>query len=132
MTLVVDASMVIAALVDSGPDGHWAERLLDSDNLAAPHLMPAEAANILRRTSQAGRISTDTASLAHADLLALTIELFPYEPFAPRIWELRENVTAYDGWYVAIAESLDTRLATLDQRLIGAVGPRCGFVAPPR
>lgn len=60
----------------------------------------------------------------------LTIELFPYEPFAPRIWELRENVTAY-GWDVAIAESLGTRLATLDRRLIGAAGPRCDFAAPP-
>lgn len=131
MTLVVDASMVVAALVDSGPDGQWAERLLESDHLAAPHLMPAEATNILRRASQSGHISTDTASLAHADLLALTVGLFPYEPFAPRIWELRENVTAYDGWYVAVAESLDARLATLDRRLIGAAGPRCGFAAPP-
>lgn len=131
MTLVVDASVVVAALVDSGPDGQWAERLLESDHLAAPHLMPAEVANILRRVSQAGHISTDTASLAYADLVSLAIEFYPYEPFAPRIWELRDNVTAYDGWYIAIAESLDTRLATLDRRLVGAAGPRCGFAAPP-
>jgi len=40
------------------------------------------------------------------------VELFAYEPFASRVWELRENVTAYDSWYVALAESLGARLAT--------------------
>ena len=127
MTLVADASVVAAALVDSGPDGTWAESILESDDLAAPHLMPAEVANILRRAFLAGEISDDTASLAHTDLLALDVELFPYEPFAERVWDLRANVTAYDAWYVAVAETLGTRLATLDARLSRASGPRCGF-----
>ena len=43
------------------------------------------------------------------------------------MWELRENVTAYDGWYVALTESLDAKLATLDIRLAKATGPRCHF-----
>ena len=51
MTLVVDASMVVAGLTDSGADGRWAESLLAGDALAAPHLMPVEAANILRRAA---------------------------------------------------------------------------------
>jgi predicted nucleic acid-binding protein len=78
-----------------------------------------------------GEISADTASLAHADLLGLRVELFPYAPFAARIWELRENVTAYDAWYVALSESLDASLATLDARLSRAPGPRCRFERPP-
>jgi predicted nucleic acid-binding protein len=132
VTLVVDASMVVAALVDSGPDGRWAESLLTSDSLAAPHLLPAEAANILRRSALAGTIPAEDASLAHADLLDLRVELFPYAPFAARIWALRENVTSYDAWYVAVAEALDAPLATLDGRLANAPGPRCRFlVAPP-
>jgi predicted nucleic acid-binding protein len=85
VTLVIDASMVVAGLIDSGTDGRWAEALLVSDSLAAPHLMTAEAANILRRSAAAGVISAERASLAHADLLDLRVECFPYAPFAARI-----------------------------------------------
>jgi len=101
MTLVVDASIVVAALVDTGPAGRWAESILTSEPLAAPHLMPAEVTDILRRAAIADDISPDIASLAYADLLALRVELFPFQPFASRVWELRANVTAYDAWYVA-------------------------------
>ena len=131
MTIVADASVVVAALVDSGPDGTWADELLHSDHLGAPHLMPAEVANLLRRAVLAGKISDDAASLSHADLLALRVELFPYEPFAERVWDLRTNVTAYDAWYVALAETLGAKLATLDTRLSCTTGPRCGFTIPP-
>jgi predicted nucleic acid-binding protein len=131
VTLVVDASAVVAALADSGADGRWAESLLASDTLAAPHLMPAEAANILRRSALSGAISAEQASLAHADLLDLRVELFPYAPFAARIWALRENVTCYDAWYVAIAEAIDAPLATLDGRLAKASGPGCRFLVTP-
>lgn len=131
MTLVVDAAFTVAALVDEGPDGRWAESVLASDPLAAPHLMLVETANILRRATLTGDLSEDTASLAHADLLALRVDLFPYEPFASRVWELRANVTAYDAWYVAVAEDLEAPLATLDIKLSKATGPRCVFRTPP-
>ena len=131
MSLVVDAGLVVAALVDSGPDGRWAESVLLSAQLTAPHLMLVEAANILRRAALSGDISDETASLAHGDLLALRIELFPYDPLGSRVWELRANVTAYDAWYVALAESLAAPLATLDRRLARATGPRCTFRVPP-
>jgi predicted nucleic acid-binding protein len=109
----------------------WADQLLATDDLAAPHVMPVEAANVLRRAAMSGEISADTAALAHADLLSLRIELFSYEPFATRVWELRDNLTPYDGWYVALAESLGAQLATLDLRLSRGSGPRCGFATPP-
>lgn len=131
MTLVVDASVVVAALVDGGEDGAWAEAVLLSDDLAAPHLMPAEVANILRRAKLAGDVTADTASLAHGDLLDLRVELVPYAAVASRAWELHENLTLYDAWYVALAELLGADLATLDARLARAPGPRCGFVVPP-
>jgi predicted nucleic acid-binding protein len=130
MTVVVDASVIVAGLVDTGPDGAWAESLLESEALAAPHLMPVEVTNILRRAALAGDISVDVASLAHRDLLQLRVELFPYEPFAERVWALRENVTAYDAWYVALAESITSPLATLDGKLSRATGPRCSFSTP--
>ena len=131
MTTVVDASVVVAALIDDGPAGRWAEELLAGQPLAAPHLMPVEAANVLRRAALAGDVSDDIATLAHADLVALPTELFPYEPLATRVWELRGALTAYDAWYVALAETLAAPLATFDGRLARAPGPRCRFLGPP-
>jgi predicted nucleic acid-binding protein len=130
VTVVIDASVVVAALVDGGPVGSWAEELLVGEPLAAPHLLPVEVANILRRSVLAGQVSADVAGMAHHDLLGLRVELFAYEPFGPRAWELRANVTAYDAWYVALAEQLGSPLATLDRRLRGAAGPRCDFLIP--
>ena len=131
MTVVVDSSIVVAALVDAGGVGVWATSLLASQPLAAPHLMPVEVTNVLRRAARAGNISDDVASLAHGDFLQLRVELFPYEPFAERVWDLRENLTAYDAWYVALAEALGIPLATLDERLARAHGPTCEFATPP-
>jgi predicted nucleic acid-binding protein len=89
MTVVVDASVVVAGLASADTTGKWAESVLAGEPLAAPHLMPAEAASILHRAELAGEISADAASLAHADLRRLRVEYFPYDPFAGRIWELR-------------------------------------------
>jgi len=130
VTLVIDASLVVSALVDSSDTGRWAESQLASGPLSAPHLMPVEVTNILRRSAASGEITQDVASMALADLLDLRVELFPYAPFAPRVWELRDNVTSYDAWYVALAEFLGSSVATLDRRLARAAGPRCGFETP--
>jgi predicted nucleic acid-binding protein len=132
VTLVIDASLVVSALIDDGDTGRWAESRLLSEPLSAPHLMPVEVANILRRAAAKGEITQDVASMAHTDLLDLRVELFPYAPFAARAWELRENVTSYDAWYIALAESLGASVATLDRRMSQAPGPRCGFEVPPR
>lgn len=127
---VVDASVVIAALVDEGPTGAWSAEVLSSAPLAAPHLLPVEVASMLRRAVLSRRLSADSAALAHRDLLDLRIELLPYEPFGHRIWELRSSLTTYDAWYVALAEELDAPLATLDGRLTRAHGTRAAFVTP--
>lgn len=75
--------------------------------------------------------STDeVASLAHIDLLELRVELYAFEPVAQRVWELRSNLTAYDAWYVAVAEALELPLATLDEELARAPGPKCEFLTP--
>ena len=130
MTVVVDASCVVAALVDDGGAGRWAESQLTSNHLAAPHLMPVEVANVLRRAVLAGDLTPDVGSLAHGDLLALPVVLFAYEPLAERVWELRRSITAYDAWYVALAEHLEAPLATVDIRLSRSRGPRCAFLSP--
>ena len=130
MTLVVDASATVAALVDSGEDGGWAQSTMEGEALAAPAHLPVEAANVLRRTTLAGELPEEVASLAYRDLLALPVDLIPFHPFAERIWELRQSVTAYDAWYVAVAEALDAPLLTLDEKLTLAPGPRCRFATP--
>jgi predicted nucleic acid-binding protein len=131
MTLVVDASAVVTALVDGGSDGRWARDVLSDDFLVAPHLMPVEAANVLRRAVLAGDLSVDAATLAYGDLVQLPVVMFTYEPYARRVWQLRDRVTAYDAWYIAIAESLDVSLVTLDRRLTRALGVNCSFLLPP-
>ena len=132
MTKVVDASVLVAALVDSGRDGAWSEETVAEGSLIAPELVLVEASNVLRRLERSGQISRVEATLAHASLLRLELDLFPFAPFADRVWALRENLTCYDGWYVAMAESLDCPLATLDRKLSRASGPRCEIVIPPR
>ncbi len=131
MTAVIDASVFVAALVDLEHDGEWAESEISDIPLACPELALAEASNILRRMEVSGRISHSDAHGAYAQLLQFNIELYPFAPFAERIWELRRNLTSYDAWYVALAESLDAPLVTLDRRLSRASGPRCDFIVPP-
>jgi predicted nucleic acid-binding protein len=131
VTLVVDAGAAVAALVDAGPTGQWAGVELRRSGLAAPHLMPVEAANILRRAARAGDLPVDTAAMAHDDLVQLRVELFPYHPFAHRVWQLRENLTTYDAWYVALAEALDAALITVDGRIARTPGLRCSVLLPP-
>lgn len=130
MSVVVDSSVLVAALVDSGPDGVWAEQVLASNLLVAPALASVEATNILRRLELAKRLTTAEANAAHDDLMRLDIELFSFEPFASRIWQLRHSVTSYDAWYVAVAEALGLPLATLDARLSRAKGVACRFLTP--
>lgn len=130
MTLVVDASVVVSALTDGGRVGQWAEEVLRSDHLVAPHLMPVEVTDVLRRAALAGKVSSDVAALAFGDLQAVGVDLYPFSPFASRVWLLRENLSAYDAWYVALAEVLGADLATLDTRISRAPGVLCTVRTP--
>jgi predicted nucleic acid-binding protein len=130
LSIVIDSSVVVAALVDSGPHGGWAEAVLARGFLLGPELVLAEASNIFRRLERSKLITTPEANAAHDDLMQLDIELFPFEPFASRTWELRHNVTSYDAWYVAIAEALNLPLATLDEPLSKSNGVTCKFLTP--
>jgi predicted nucleic acid-binding protein len=130
LNTVVDSSVLVAALVDTGPHGDWAESVLAGGSLCAPELALAEATNIFRRLERAKLITTPEANAARNDLMQLDIDLFPFEPFADRIWELRHNVTSYDAWYVALAEALKLPLATLDEPLSKSNGITCEFLVP--
>lgn len=127
--LVIDGSALVALLCDSGPTGDWVVACTSGAVLAAPELALFEAANIFRRQALQGVLDETQATLAHADLIALPLQLWPYAPLAERAWQLRHNLTLYDGSYVALAELLGTSLITLDAKLANAHGPRCPIVA---
>jgi predicted nucleic acid-binding protein len=128
--VVCDASALVAVLLDGGADGRWASEALRGAELLAPSLAAFEAADIIRRHELAGSIGADQAAQAHADLLDLAIEYWPYELLARRAWELRENLSVYDASYVALAELSDAALVTLDRRIAGAPGVRCAIATP--
>lgn len=129
---VVDASAIVAALLDDGPDGRWVEGRLVEADLVAPHLMPFEVADIVRRTAARGAIDATAGAQAVRDLADLAVDLVAFDRVADRVWELRRNLTAYDASYVATAERLGTRLVTLDARLASASGIGCEVLVAPR
>ena len=128
--VVVDASVLVAAVMDTGAHGDWARRVTAESHLLAPQSAPIEAGNVLRRAELARTLSTPKATAGYRDIVDLPIDLLNFEPFARRIWELRLNLTTYDAWYVACAEALGVPLATLDARLSRAPGPSCRFLMP--
>jgi predicted nucleic acid-binding protein len=129
--VVCDASAMVAALLDSGSDGEWATAHMIDADLYAPTLLPYECANIIRRQELSRAISADQAAQAHADLLDLAIDLWPYEVLSHRAWELRTNLSSYDAAYVALAEILPAPLVTLDRRISRAPGVTCSVTVPP-
>ena len=114
MSAVVDSSLVIAAILDTGAKGAWSEGILERGGLYAPQILRVETTNVLRRLERSKGINGQKANAAVEDLIDLEVELHAFKPFAERIWELHHNVTSYDAWYVALAEALDLPLATLD------------------
>ena len=129
--IVCDASALVALLLDSGPYGQWVAGAIAGSDLLAPSLVEFESANIIRRHELAGLVSADQAAQAHADMLDLAIEQWPYELLSARAWELRHNLSSYDASYVALAELTGTVLVTLDGRISGAPGLRCTVSTPP-
>ena len=81
--------------------------------------------SVVRRHAIAGLLTPEQAAAAIEDLVDLPISVFPTAPLLPRVWELRDNVTSYDGCYIALAEALDGPLLTADGRLANAPGARC-------
>jgi predicted nucleic acid-binding protein len=128
---VCDASALVALLLDGGWDGDWVAETIRGGELASPSVVAFETANIIRRHELAQLVSPDQAAQAHADLLDLAIEEWPYAPLAARARELRANLTIYDAGYVALAELIGSTLITLDRALARAPGPRCAIATPP-
>ena len=128
---VLDASVVIDAMAVAGPVGDRARRLVSGESwLHLPSMAGAEITSALRSMALRGVLSAGDARVAAVRASRLRARRYPFEPFLARAWDLRENVTVYDAWYVALAESLDAHLVTADDRLRRADGPRCPVLDP--
>lgn len=121
--IVLDASVVLDVLLRTPDVAYLEERLFDPrQTLHAPHLIDVEVTQVLRRYTLAGEVDPERCRMALTDLMDLPLTRYPHDFLLPRGWELRNNLTAYDAVYVALAEALDAPLLTRDQRLANAPG----------
>ena len=123
--LVADASLIAPAVADGGPDGIRYRQRLHGEQIAAPDLLRIEVLSVIRRQLHVGTIDLAQAEQAVTDLLALPINVYPTAPLLPRSWQLRDNLTAYDACYIALAEAIGCSFLTADNRLSRAPGTRC-------
>ncbi len=119
--IVVDASVAVLGLLNDGVS----RAQLSTEALAAPHLVDSEVAHTLRSKVLRGDIAADDGERALDRWARLGIDRFPVTGLLVRVWELRDNLTAYDATYVAVAEALGCALLTADRRIAQAPGPTC-------
>ena len=125
--IVVDASIIVTALADDGPDGDRVRARLRGERLVAPSVIDLEVMSAWRRLVAAGDVDERRARLALDDLGALRLQRASHAALLARCWDLRHNVTIYDAAYIALAELLATTLLTGDARLAAAPGARCSI-----
>lgn len=126
--IVIDASILANAVGDDHTDGERARaELRSAGGVSAPDLVDVETVAVLRKRWLARTISARRFSSAIEDLEALAIDRYPSLRFMRRAYELRDNVTAYDATYIALAEILGCELLTADRRLASAPGARCAI-----
>ena len=121
--IVIDASALLEVLLRTPSAQAVETRLFEEprQTLHAPHLLDVEVAQVLRRYATMGEIDDHRGTEALADLADFPIRRYPHDFLLTRVWTLRNNFTAYDAVYVALAEALNARLLTRDQRLAGRV-----------
>lgn len=123
--LVVDASVLAAALGSDNDTGARVRFRLVGEDLAAPALIDVEVTSAWRGLALAGKLKPQRAEAAIQDLRDLPIDRADHRPLLQRCWELRNNLSAYDASYIALAELLDCIFLTGDARIARATGPRC-------
>jgi len=126
--IVVDASAALSALLNDGP----ARRALGTEQIHVPHLIDSEVASGLRKGVAAHRLDAESGWTALDTWRRLGMTRYPVFSLLNRVWELRENLSAYDASYVALAELLDCNLLTANARLGQAPGSHCAITVVPR
>lgn len=126
--LVADASAVVEILMATPIGLAVEQRLFGADEpVAAPHLLDVEVLHVLRRFNRTNQLSAVRAGQALDDLGDLAITRYGHEFLRPAMWRLRNNLTAYDAAYVALAELLDASIVTCDARLARSRGHGVSF-----
>jgi predicted nucleic acid-binding protein len=121
--IVIDASALLDALLPTRAVALVEKRIFDpEETIHAPDLLDLEITQVLRRYERTRQASAERCRAAFQDLIELPLIRHPHDILLPRIWELRDCVTAYDAAYVALAEALDAPLLTRDEHLAGARG----------
>lgn len=121
--MVIDASALIELLLRTKKGRKVAEIVQFSHgSLQAPHLICSEVLNVLRRSVRAGLITDQRATQAVDLFASMDIEYHGQASLTPVVWELRNNVSAYDATYVALAKQLERTLVTADAKLAAALG----------
>ena len=121
--IVIDASALTELLLQTELGSRVEARLFrTADDLHTPHLVDVEIAQALRRLVRARQLAADRAHEALDDLAQFTVRRHAHTDFLSRAWELRDNLTAYDAIYVALAEALGARLVTCDAPLAATPG----------
>lgn len=127
--IVLDASAGIDWLLWHEPQAPGVESELQrATGVHVPHLWSVEVLQVLRRHVRRGVLAPDRANAALEVATDVPTQRYPHEPLAGRIWALRDNLTAYDAAYVALAEVLEVPLVTSDRRLAGAPGHRAEVI----
>ena len=123
--IVVDASALLEFLLQTSLGARVEARLFrDGDEFHSPHLMDVEVTQGLRRLVRSGEVSATRAAEAIEDLGDLDLHRHSHLALLTRAWQLRQNVTAYDAMYVALAEALDATMITCDSPLAKSPGHR--------
>lgn len=123
--LIVDASVLAPVVADAGDDGRRFRDRLRGETVIGPDLLRIEVLSVLRRHAANRFLTAEEADAAVADLRAFPVTVYATAPLLRRVWELRQNLTAYDACYIALAEAADRPLLTADRRLANAPGRRC-------
>ena len=123
--IVLDASALLEFLLQTPLGARVEARLFrDEDEFHSPHLVDVEVTQGLRRLVRTGEVSPDRAAEAIADLADLDLHRHAHVDLLARAWKMRENLSAYDAMYVALAEALDAPVITCDRPLATAPGHR--------
>jgi predicted nucleic acid-binding protein len=125
IVIVTDAGVLVAIFVDDERWGEMARDRVRDEDLAAPELIDLEVTSALRGLLRVGKVSESRARLALADLRHLPVRRASHQGLVPRCWELRDNFSAYDASYIALAEMLGATLITTDARMSRAAQRLC-------